>query len=304
MPVETAAAKSDFSASTGYRIRREPRLPTEKVTPQGRRRPDPHADLFENEVVALLNLAHVNADLTELTTDQAEDIGADQKGPFKSDKYRYLYKQFWVVTSSERSVIFDIYAAFLFVISAVGLLGSPGPAIACLLAVGRAETVLVGLRYLTGMLIGLATAAAACAAGIVSAREALPSLFTVLSIVAGIYLVYLAYKIATAPVGAVRAERRLPSTFWAGLMVGLSNPKAYVAFISLFASHILFHANEFADNLVKWVLTVAVMIAVDTAWLFVGVSLKKANFNEQFERVMNYTLGAMVLVTTFLALAV
>ena len=196
----------------------------------------------------------------------------------------------------------DIVAALLFLVSAVGLLGSPGPAIACLLAVGRAETVPVGLRYLTGMLFGLAIAAAVCAAGIVSARETLPSLFTVLSIAAGIYLVYLAYKIATAPVGAVRATRRLPSTFWAGLMVGISNPKAYVAFISLYASHILFQNSEFGDNLVKWLLTLAVMIVVDTAWLFVGVSLKRVNFNEQFERVMNYTLGAMVLVTTFFAL--
>jgi threonine/homoserine/homoserine lactone efflux protein len=196
----------------------------------------------------------------------------------------------------------DIFTTFLFVVSAIGLLGSPGPAIACLLAVGRAETVPVGLRYLTGLLIGLATAAAVCAAGIVSSREALPSLFTTLSVVAGIYLIYLSYKIATAPVGAVRAERRLPSTFWHGMIVGLSNPKAYVVFISLYASYILFQDSEFTDNLVKWLLTVAVMIAVDTAWLFVGVSLEKVNFNEQFERIMNYTLGAMVLVTTFLAL--
>ena len=208
-----------------------------------------------------------------------------------------------MLSHRERSILnMDIVAAFLFVVSAIGLLGSPGPSIACLLAVGRAETVLVGLRYLTGMLIGLATAAAVCAAGIVSSREALPSLFKVLGIVAGIYLVYLAYKIATAPVGAVRTKRRLPSTFWHGMIVGLSNPKAYVVFISLFASHILFQNNEFTDNLIKWLLTVAVMIVVDTAWLFVGVYLKKANFNEQFERIMNYTLGAMVLVSTFLAI--
>ena len=42
-----------------------------------------------DEMVARLHLGHVNADLTELNTDQAEYIGVDQKGPFKSDAYRY-----------------------------------------------------------------------------------------------------------------------------------------------------------------------------------------------------------------------
>ena len=36
--VETAAAKAGFSASTGHRIRRDPRLPSQKVKPRGSRR--------------------------------------------------------------------------------------------------------------------------------------------------------------------------------------------------------------------------------------------------------------------------
>lgn len=196
----------------------------------------------------------------------------------------------------------DILAAFLFVISATALLGSPGPAIACLLAVGRAETLKVGLRYLTGMLIGLATAAGVCAAGVLSAKEAFPFLFGFLSIIAGTYLIYLSYKIATATVGAAGIDNRLPSSFGAGLLVGVSNPKAYVAFITLFASHLLVKDNELLDNLTKWLLTVGVMIAVDTAWLFVGVFLNRANLNDTAERILNYILGALVLITTILAL--
>lgn len=63
----------------------------------------------------------------------------------------------------------DIFTALLFVMAAGGLLDSPGPAIACLLAIGRAEPVGTGLKYLAGMLVGLSTAAAVCAAGILSA---------------------------------------------------------------------------------------------------------------------------------------
>ena len=48
---EVAAAKTGFSASTGHRIRRDPRLPSQKKAPRGRRRPDPLAGIFDAEVV-------------------------------------------------------------------------------------------------------------------------------------------------------------------------------------------------------------------------------------------------------------
>ena len=51
---EVAAAKAGFSAATGYRIKRDPTLPSQKKAPRGRRRPDPLADIFDSEVVPML----------------------------------------------------------------------------------------------------------------------------------------------------------------------------------------------------------------------------------------------------------
>ncbi|EHK99208.1 putative Adenosylhomocysteinase [Glarea lozoyensis 74030] len=42
-----------------------------------------------DETVAKLHLAHVNAELTELTPVQAEYLGLETAGPYKSDMYRY-----------------------------------------------------------------------------------------------------------------------------------------------------------------------------------------------------------------------
>ena len=42
-----------------------------------------------DEKVARLHLAHIGAELTELTTEQADYIGVDVQGPFKKDHYRY-----------------------------------------------------------------------------------------------------------------------------------------------------------------------------------------------------------------------
>ena len=42
-----------------------------------------------DEEVARLHLEHLDVKLTKLTKKQADYIGVDEKGPFKSDSYRY-----------------------------------------------------------------------------------------------------------------------------------------------------------------------------------------------------------------------
>jgi transposase InsO family protein len=52
-----AAARAGFSVATAYRIEQDPRLPSQKKPPRGRRRPDPLAEVFDSEVVPLLQAA-------------------------------------------------------------------------------------------------------------------------------------------------------------------------------------------------------------------------------------------------------
>ena len=51
--IEVAAAKAGLSRATGYRIAADPR-PSPEKKPRGRRRPDPLADIFDTEVVPIL----------------------------------------------------------------------------------------------------------------------------------------------------------------------------------------------------------------------------------------------------------
>src|SRR6266404_2952631 len=52
-----AAARSGFSRATGYRIEGDPRLPSQKKAPRGRRRPDPLAEVWDGEIVPILKSA-------------------------------------------------------------------------------------------------------------------------------------------------------------------------------------------------------------------------------------------------------
>ena len=52
-----AAAKASLSTATAYRIEDDPRLPSQKRSQRSRRRPDPLAGIFEDEIVPLLKEA-------------------------------------------------------------------------------------------------------------------------------------------------------------------------------------------------------------------------------------------------------
>jgi threonine/homoserine/homoserine lactone efflux protein len=200
----------------------------------------------------------------------------------------------------------DSLAAWLFLLAAIALLGSPGPGIAALIAVGKERGFSGGLRFYWGLQAGLALAAAVSGAGLCSLIEAIPAAMTALTAGAAVYLLWLAYRIATAPVGAASdpGARRVASTACSGFLLGIANPKAYVAFASLMASYAIVLSNASADVALKWLVCVIVMIVVDIAWLWLGAAAGRARLNPGAERALNVAMGGAILVTTLLALIV
>jgi transposase InsO family protein len=53
----SAAAQAAISLKTAYRIENDPRLPSQKSAPRGRRRPDPLVAIFDTEIVPMLEAA-------------------------------------------------------------------------------------------------------------------------------------------------------------------------------------------------------------------------------------------------------
>lgn len=195
----------------------------------------------------------------------------------------------------------DSVAIWLFLASAAALLGSPGPGIAALLAVGRAEG-WGGLPFYAGLQLGLAIAFGATAVGLLSLLEAVPFVLRVMTLASAGYLIYLAYQIATIPVGSTLQSAQVGSSPMSGLVLGIANPKAYVAFASLLASQTLVEHDGQVDALLKWFICVIVAIVVDLAWLFVGVRLQRAALRPQTERILNFTLAATILLAAIFTL--
>ena len=201
-------------------------------------------------------------------------------------------------------VALDLLEISLFGTAAVVLLGSPGPGIAALVAVGRDCGFVGGLRFYWGLQAGLALAAAISAAGLLSLVQAIPFAAVALTTLATTYLIWLAYKIATAPVGADGAGQRtaIVATVWGGFVLGVTNPKAYTAFASIMAAYLIVRSNSAGDLAIKWLICVAVMMSVDIAWLWAGGILGKARLKPRQERALNIVMSGAIVATTLLAL--
>lgn len=192
--------------------------------------------------------------------------------------------------------LFDWREAAAFALAATALLGSPGPGITALLAVGRAGGMRAGLPFYASLQIGLAIACAISATGIIALLALIPFGEVALSILATAYLMWLAWRIASAPVPANRAPMATSA-----FLLGIANPKAYLAFASLMGSFRLIPIAG-VDAAAKWILCVAVMMIVDLAWLWVGALVHHLPLRPRAERAANVAMGCLILAACAAAL--
>ena len=102
-PTPVAAARAGFSTATGYRVAADPRSPSEKRAPRGRRRPDPLAEVFDAEVVPMLKASpglRSVAVLEELLRRHPE-LGAEVRRTLER-----RIRQWRALHGAEREVIF------------------------------------------------------------------------------------------------------------------------------------------------------------------------------------------------------
>lgn len=87
----------------------------------------------------------------------------------------------------------------LYLLTSLALVGSPGPNTMSLTAVGAAFGPRRGVPYMLGLDLGMVAVVALVGSGLWAAILAYPGLAPVIAVTASAYLLYLAFRIATAP---------------------------------------------------------------------------------------------------------
>jgi threonine/homoserine/homoserine lactone efflux protein len=179
------------------------------------------------------------------------------------------------------------------VVTSLAIMGTPGPATISLTAAGSAYGVRRSLSYLAGIIAGTTAVLLAVATGITAALLALPAVRPVLLAAGAAYILWLAYHIATAPPLAANGSRSDAPGLVGGTLLGIANPKAWIAIAAVFASARL--ADGAAVDAAAKVAVLAVMIvAINTTWLAAGASLAPLLRDARRARLVNGGLAGVL----------
>jgi threonine/homoserine/homoserine lactone efflux protein len=125
-----------------------------------------------------------------------------------------------------------IFAGALFVAAA-----SPGPGVAALVARVLGRGAGGAVAFTAGLAIGDVVWLGVAVAGLSALAQSFQAIFAALKYAGAAYLLFLAWKLWTAPAAAAKAAPPHPDPSWrlflAGLAVTLGNPKVIVFYLAL-----------------------------------------------------------------------
>ncbi|MCG8611340.1 MAG: LysE family transporter [Pseudomonadales bacterium] len=183
------------------------------------------------------------------------------------------------------------------------LLGSPGPAPIALSASGATYGVRNSVPFLCGILSGLSFAIIGAAVGLALLLATFPKVAYAVQLLGAIYVLYIAYKIATAPFLALNADGlALAPTFWDGFILNLLNPKAYAAFFAIFSQFQLPVNNAFSSELLTGLVCLAVAAVVDVVWLLMGGLIRPVLSSPKKSRIVRVSMSVSMVVVVAIAL--
>ena len=186
-------------------------------------------------------------------------------------------------------------AVFTFAVAAIALLASPGPATLALAASGAAYGMRRSTRFFVGITLGLVIAMALVASGLYVVLHSFPMLATALTVISIVYIVWLAYQIATAP--PIRDEQSVITPGWgAGFVLGVANIKAYAAFAALLGSFTLGAAPAWEQG-AKALICLLVCVVFDVLWLFAGSRMRKLFIHPTWSRRLNVSFAILMVAT-------
>lgn len=191
-----------------------------------------------------------------------------------------------------------------FMVAALALTGSPGPAVLSVAATGAAFGVARGLLYMIGIDTGMLAVIGLVASGVTGLVLAIPGAAPVVSLLAAAYFLYLAWRIATAPPLTDESAARPPPSFAAGVFLALVNPKAYAAMAAMFSGFTLVREAVALDIAVKTAVLMAIIVAVNIAWLAAGAALTRLFREKRSNRIVNVSFAILLLASLVLALRV
>lgn len=187
------------------------------------------------------------------------------------------------------------------ILTAAVVMGSPGPSTMSVTAVAAAFGWRRSLAYALGLILGTSAVLVAVASGLFTVLLSVPHAAPVLVAGSALYMLYLAWQIATAPpLGDKNVPAAAPSA-QAGFLLAIANPKAYVAIAAIFAGTTL-AASPTSDALTKLLVLTLMIVLIHLGWLAAGASFASVLRDPVRSRIANIVFALALVASVALPL--
>ena len=178
---------------------------------------------------------------------------------------------------------------------------TPGPNNLMLMASGANYGYLRTIPHMAGVVVGFTTMLLLVGVGLIKIFDTVPASYLVLKVVSIVYLVYLAWRIATAAApGEASAEGGKPFTFLQAALFQWVHPKAWT--IGLTAITVYAPTRSLGAILLLMIIFTAVTVPSISLWTLVGQQLRSLLTNKMRLRVFNGLMAALLIASLYPAL--
>jgi threonine/homoserine/homoserine lactone efflux protein len=116
------------------------------------------------------------------------------------------------------------------------------------------------------------------------------------------YMIFLAWRIATAPPLARHGMQTPAPSFAGGFLLGVANPKSYVAIGAVFAGSTLTTGDPTLDAALKTAVLAVMIVVIHAGWLLDGTAFSRVLYDPVTSRIVNVAFAAALLAKIVLAL--
>ena len=176
---------------------------------------------------------------------------------------------------------------------------TPGPNNLMLLASGMNFGFRASIPHLSGVCVGFFVMMVAIGTGFGVVVTQVPVVYAVIKWLGGAYLLYLAWRIASTPVGRDNADNRRPAKplgFLGAAMFQWVNPKGWAMTVSAFATYVPAAPGTWTVLGVSSLVFVITLPCI-SAWTLFGARLRHWLDEPRRARLFNRSMAALLLVS-------
>jgi len=150
------------------------------------------------------------------------------------------------------------------------------------------------IPHLLGIVIGFPVMVTMIGLGLGELFKTWPVIHTILKYVGTAYLLYLAYRIATAGRGGEGRGRGRPLTFLEAAAFQWANPKGWMMAVGAISAYTTVGGNTFVETLIIAVVFGVVAVPAVGIWALFGIAVGRWLRSDRALRLFNLTVAALL----------